>query len=191
MRTVKDPSTRNQEILTGALKVFARKGYDKTTIADIARELGISQGLCYRYYESKEAIYNEELEEYANYIVKANQARFKKSDTTLKEKILAYSGRMNEYRKPESDNDLLYSLFHGENSRQMHDQLMLKISAKLVPFIKTELDEAVKKGEIQCEDTESLAHFFVYGQMGLLMNQGDTEEVGQRIQKFLIQLLGL
>ena len=184
MRTVKDPSTRNQEILTGALKVFARKGYDKTT-------LGISQGLCYRYYESKEAIYNEALEEYANYIVEANQARFKKSDTTLKEKILAYSGRMNEYRKPESDNDLLYSLFHGENSRQMHDQLMLKISAKLVPFIKTELDEAVKKGEIQCEDTESLAHFFVYGQMGLLMNQGDTEEVGQRIQKFLIQLLGL
>ena len=68
MRIVKDPDTRKQEILIGALQVFARKGYDKTTISDIAKELGISQGLCYRYYESKEAIYDAALEEYADYI---------------------------------------------------------------------------------------------------------------------------
>ena len=63
MRTVKDPDTRKQEILSGALLVFARKGYDKTTISDIARELGISQGLCYRYYASKEEIYDAAVEE--------------------------------------------------------------------------------------------------------------------------------
>ena len=63
MRTVKDPDTRKQEILSGALLVFAQKGYDKTTISDIARELGISQGLCYRYYASKEEIYDAAVEE--------------------------------------------------------------------------------------------------------------------------------
>lgn len=58
MRIVKDPEVRKKEILMGALKVFSKKGYDKTTITDIAKELVISQGLCYRYYASKEDIYN-------------------------------------------------------------------------------------------------------------------------------------
>ncbi|MGN1167575.1 MAG: TetR/AcrR family transcriptional regulator, partial [Lachnospiraceae bacterium] len=61
MRTVKEPDVRKQEILDGAIRVFARKGYDKTTIADIAKALNISQGLCYRYYSSKEEIYDAAL----------------------------------------------------------------------------------------------------------------------------------
>ena len=57
MRTVKEPDVRKQEILDGAIRVFAEKGYDKTTIGILAKELGISQGLCYRYFSSKEASY--------------------------------------------------------------------------------------------------------------------------------------
>ena len=100
MRTVKDPDTRKQEILSGALLVFARKGYDKTTISDIARELGISQGLCYRYYASKEEIYDAAVEEYADIIVRANLKRFDSKGKTLKEKIRSFSGSLKEYREP-------------------------------------------------------------------------------------------
>ena len=39
MRTVKEPDVRKQEILEGAIAVFAKKGYDRTTISDIAKEL--------------------------------------------------------------------------------------------------------------------------------------------------------
>jgi AcrR family transcriptional regulator len=48
---------RNQreKILSAARNVFARKGRN-TTMADIAVEAGISQGLAYRYFSSKEAI---------------------------------------------------------------------------------------------------------------------------------------
>lgn len=45
-------------ILTGARHVFARKGW-AATMADIAREAAVSQGLAYRYFSSKEAIYTE------------------------------------------------------------------------------------------------------------------------------------
>jgi len=191
MRIVKDPDTRKQEILIGALQVFARKGYDKTTISDIAKELGISQGLCYRYYESKEAIYDAALEEYADYIVNSNLERFRNDDRSFKEKIQVFSGNVAEYRKPESENELLYSLFHGEKSQKMHDQLMMKTASKLVPHIRKELQMAVEKGEIKISDVDAFAYFFVYGQMGMLLGEADREDTNQRIQDLLIELLKL
>lgn len=44
-------------ILCAAKNVFSRKGRS-TTMADIAIEAGISQGLAYRYFESKEEIFS-------------------------------------------------------------------------------------------------------------------------------------
>ncbi|MBQ9549917.1 MAG: TetR/AcrR family transcriptional regulator [Lachnospiraceae bacterium] len=191
MRVVKDPDTRKQEILEGALKVFAKKGYEKTTITDIAKELGISQGLCYRYYPSKEEIYEAALEEYADMIVNSNLKRFGKKGRSLKEKIKTFSGSVEEYREPEKSNELLYDLFHGQNSRKMHDQLMMKTASKLVPYIRKELQEAKDKMEIDTADIEALAYFFVYGQIGMLLEHGNEKDCNKRIQDFLIDMLKL
>ncbi len=43
-------------ILRAALKLFAKKGYVETTTADIAWKVGISKGLIYAYFPSKDAI---------------------------------------------------------------------------------------------------------------------------------------
>ena len=48
---------RCQQILEAALKIFARKGLTDTRIADIAAATGMSQGLIYRYYASKEEVF--------------------------------------------------------------------------------------------------------------------------------------
>jgi AcrR family transcriptional regulator len=47
--------TQRKKILKAAKDTFLRKG-QATTMADIAKEAGISQGLAYRYFESKNAI---------------------------------------------------------------------------------------------------------------------------------------
>jgi AcrR family transcriptional regulator len=47
----------NQRILDAARRVFAKKGLG-ATVSDIAAEAGISQGLAYRYFPSKEAIFH-------------------------------------------------------------------------------------------------------------------------------------
>ncbi len=44
------------KILSAAANVFARKG-NNATMADVASEAGVSQGLAYRYFESKEEIF--------------------------------------------------------------------------------------------------------------------------------------
>lgn len=50
---------RREQILSNALILFARKGLSATKITDIASASGISQGLIYHYYKSKEEIFVE------------------------------------------------------------------------------------------------------------------------------------
>lgn len=54
------------KILETARKVFARKGIG-ATMTDIATTAEISQGLAYRYFDSKEALYYELVEATAQY----------------------------------------------------------------------------------------------------------------------------
>lgn len=50
---------RRQDILAAGLKVFTRKGYGAAKISDIAAEAGMSAGLMFHYFESKEKLYEE------------------------------------------------------------------------------------------------------------------------------------
>jgi AcrR family transcriptional regulator len=47
---------RSGEISEAALRLFAAKGFQNTSIREIADEAGISKGLIYNYYSSKEEI---------------------------------------------------------------------------------------------------------------------------------------
>ena len=57
MQITKDPQERKQEILETAMRLFQEKGYEKTSISDIAKAIGVAQGLCYRYFPSKEVLF--------------------------------------------------------------------------------------------------------------------------------------
>lgn len=49
---------QRKKILDSAAKVFARKGYAATKMADIAAEAEISYGLAYHYFSNKETIFS-------------------------------------------------------------------------------------------------------------------------------------
>jgi AcrR family transcriptional regulator len=55
-RTPKVVGDRREHILDAAMRVFAQKGFTRATNKDIAREAGITPGLIYHYFESKEAV---------------------------------------------------------------------------------------------------------------------------------------
>ncbi len=44
---------RREQILRAAVKVFGRKGYERATIADIAREARLAEGSIYNYFKNK------------------------------------------------------------------------------------------------------------------------------------------
>jgi len=56
---------RREAILQAALTCFSRKGYDVTTMDDIAAELPFSKGLLYYYFKSKRELFLTLLQEWA------------------------------------------------------------------------------------------------------------------------------
>jgi len=63
MNTRNDQKERRREdILRAALDLFIRKGYAATKIKDIAEAVGMSVGLLFHYFDSKEALYEELIE---------------------------------------------------------------------------------------------------------------------------------
>jgi AcrR family transcriptional regulator len=47
---------RQQEIVATAASVFAQRGYDQTTMQELARQLGLATGALYHYFGSKEQL---------------------------------------------------------------------------------------------------------------------------------------
>lgn len=83
IRTMENPKTRIQ-FIEAAKALFVRKGYDDTTMIDIAEEAGLSRRTLYAYFDSKvevyQAVINNEvekalvkLEEIANQNIPAQQ----------------------------------------------------------------------------------------------------------------------
>jgi AcrR family transcriptional regulator len=52
-------SQRRDEIIAAAKKVFARKGFHDTTIADIAKEADLAYGSVYWYFDSKDDLFRQ------------------------------------------------------------------------------------------------------------------------------------
>ena len=175
MRTVKEPDVRKQEILDGAIRVFARNGYDQTTISSIAKELHISQGLCYRYFPSKEDIYNAAIEKYANLILEEN-LDMKQGEKPVKDWIKDIAKSIGQLTAAETKNKNLYAIFHGDNSERLHNELLLKVASKLLPYIQDILRNAKEKGEIQIDNPEQIAIVGLYGELGVFLTKGLTDE---------------
>lgn len=59
MPVVRDPEDKKERILSSALRLFTKQGFEGTPIPDLAKDAGIGAGTIYRYYKSKEELVNE------------------------------------------------------------------------------------------------------------------------------------
>ncbi|MDE7330541.1 MAG: TetR/AcrR family transcriptional regulator [Clostridia bacterium] len=57
MKRVEQKEKRRQEILNVSLDLFIQKGYAATRTAEIAKTIGMSEGLFFHYFETKEKLY--------------------------------------------------------------------------------------------------------------------------------------
>ena len=148
MRISKEPEARKQEILETAMKLFAEKGYEKTSISDIAKEIGVAQGLCYRYFPSKDILFQTAVNEYANILVDKLKTNINIEQDSIKD-ILNHMEVLSE-----STNDTYYDTFHDEKNKTFHDLLSLSICKKLVPVVVKLIKKANVTGELNISDVD-------------------------------------
>ena len=65
-RVIKHPDLRRSEILSQALALFLSRGYDNVSLNDIIADAGISKGVFYHYFLSKEALLAALADRFAN-----------------------------------------------------------------------------------------------------------------------------
>ncbi len=68
-----DVSERRKQLLELGTELFARHGYEELTMAQIAREAGISKALLYHYFPSKQAYFVATLEQAAAELAEATE----------------------------------------------------------------------------------------------------------------------
>lgn len=70
MRVIKDADVRKNEILDAATILFAEKGADHTSVADIMTAVGIAKGTLYHHFKSKEEIMDALIERQTSVLLK-------------------------------------------------------------------------------------------------------------------------
>jgi AcrR family transcriptional regulator len=67
---------RRQQLLDAAMACFSRKGFQETTMQDISREAGVSYGVLYHYFRSKDEI----IEAGSSTVAEGRHQRFVKAE---------------------------------------------------------------------------------------------------------------
>lgn len=83
---------RRRQLIAATMKCIARKGMGSTTLADVAGEAGLSQGIVNLHFESKDNLLRETLRHLADEYKAQFNKTYEKSGPGAAEKLLALIG---------------------------------------------------------------------------------------------------
>jgi len=163
---------RREEILRAALVVFARKGLAAAKISDVAQAAGLSHGLVYHYFESKEAIYAALVDElFAR--VNADLDAIAACDRTPLARIRAFV----EHRlarlavEPEMFRLVVQAFLHPDAIPPSTREVLERFAGRCLHVMTAAIREGQARGEIVAGDPESLAAALFAVMNGLSMSQ--------------------
>nr|WP_298136673.1 TetR/AcrR family transcriptional regulator [uncultured Pseudomonas sp.] len=85
---VTDPDSARGKLLQTAAHLFRSKGYERTTVRDLASAVGIQSGSIFHHFKSKDEILRSVMEETIRYNTALMRASLAEA-TTLRERVLA------------------------------------------------------------------------------------------------------
>jgi AcrR family transcriptional regulator len=145
-RPVANPN-RAEEIIVAADELFARYGYERTSMEDIAKHLGIGKGSIYLDFRTKEEILFTILERHADAIQAALRVQILANDSSplniLREALI--NDPLNCYDAVMRDNHSPETLLHSSVAMKKHFSHFFITRRGLIHML---LVRAAKAGEI-------------------------------------------
>ncbi|SME50912.1 HTH-type transcriptional repressor KstR2 [Bacillus mobilis] len=144
MRVVKEYEERRKEILETAERLFITKGYTKTTVNDILKEIGIAKGTFYHYFKSKEEV----MDEIIMRIIKEDVAKAKVIVSNPNIPVLEKLFRVLMEQSPKSGDvkDKMIEQFHQPNNAEMHQKSIVQSIIYLSPVLAEILEQGIDEG---------------------------------------------
>lgn len=165
VRTVKDPEERKRDILETAMELFVERGYEAVSMRDISRAAGITPGLCYHYFDSKQKLFSAALEAYAKECCRDYIRVLDDASITLADKIEALFSAV-------ADEESLryHEFFHEEGNREFHRQLGFELCELIRPHMVAAFEADARKRGVTVASPEVLVDFITHGQLNILTN---------------------
>ncbi|MFN3871409.1 MAG: TetR/AcrR family transcriptional regulator [Ignavibacterium sp.] len=127
---------RKMQIIKAADKRFARHGFHKTNMDEIARDIRIGKPTLYYYFESKDALYIEVIKwEFENYLEMVNQI-FSNDENSIQKRFEEYFIKKDSVR---NDFKLIFEIiiqFISERTTEAETELLKEYLLKEEEIIK-------------------------------------------------------
>jgi AcrR family transcriptional regulator len=166
---------RRDELLRVALRLFAERGFDRTTIADIAAASGTAHGLVYHYFASKDELLLAVLERFSflpelRRLLEVLPGR--EAGDVLTEIAVRFSALLGER------SDLLRLVSRESQTNPMVAAALGGVMGEGTDVISAYLDARVTAGELRAHDTSvpARALFWAIVTMHLAQAQEDGFE---------------
>lgn len=175
MRISKDPEIRKREIVDAAMQVFAEKSYESVSMADIAKAVQVVPGLCYRYFRSKQELYEYTLTIYAAECSAPLAGIMDRSESVADcMEALARQLERGMDREPYT------GFFHKEGNEHFHYDLDLRMVRLLKPHLTALLERLGVCPEDSAKQRAARADFILLGQMSVIKdtNMSAAERIG-------------
>lgn len=143
MRISKNPEERRNEILDAAEMLFTSKGYAKTTVNDILKEVGVAKGTFYYYFQSKEEVMDAIVGRFIDFGVKAAEDIAANSTLTAQEKMF----QILMAQKPDTGKkEEMIEQLHQVNNAEMHQKSLVETILKLTPVLTEIIEQGMEEG---------------------------------------------
>jgi AcrR family transcriptional regulator len=157
MRIVKNREERKADIVRAARHLFQTQEYDKTTMQDVMRVLGIAKGTIYHYFKSKEDLLAAVIEEIIEQSLEQIRTvlRESKGNALQRLKQLVKVSRLAEEHK-----NVLEAL-HKPGNDAMHTRLLALAIIKQAPLYAALIQEGCEEGIFKTETPLECAEFIL------------------------------
>lgn len=144
-RVVKDPNVRRKELIDTAERLFVAAGYDQTAISDIVREVNVSQGAYYYYFDSKEDVLVAILERNIAFMEAALKEIADRADLDETAKLNAM---INQFISLTLSGKKILNYIHRENSAALNRKLMkIRFFSRIAPMMAEVISKGTEKGQ--------------------------------------------
>ena len=158
----KKESNIKEKITKHALRIFAQKGYFKTTVDDIARATGVAKGTVYLYFKDKQALYVATIDEHFSRAIAALSAIDAK-DITPTEKMEEIAVNFIDYIKQLKTSYMLFTFeninLKGKTLKQMHTVIQPKVRT-MIEMISDIIKNGIQNNEFRKVDPKVAAFYF-------------------------------
>lgn len=168
-RVIKPAQVRRAEILDAAFAMFIERGFDHTSLNEIISEAGLSKGMFYHHFQSKEALLEALFERITDETYAMLEPAITAEGVRPRERLQSIldCGAEIRMRNAELTREVFASLLRPE-SKLLYERIAAAWVGRMRPILTKIIEEGKQSGVFKTNDAEGVADLL------LVMQQSTT-----------------